>query len=67
MWLPDWLYKALPFVYAVSGMIAVYSGGNFVGYGSGLLLVLTGLMVFKLRAGHATNRQKHRRFDRVRL
>jgi len=48
-------------------MIAVYSGGNFVGYGSGLLLVLTGLMVFKLRAGHATNRQKHRRFDRVRL
>jgi hypothetical protein len=60
MWLPDWLYKALPFVYALGGTFAIYSADNVVGYGAGALLVLTGFLVFKLRGGYVAKTQKHR-------
>ena len=37
MWLPDWLYKVLPLIYAV------------VGIGSGTLLVFAVYMIWNLR------------------
>jgi hypothetical protein len=56
MWLPDWLYKALPLLYTVSGVFAIYHAGNLVGQGSGVLLILTALLVWKLRKDVGTNR-----------
>ena len=49
MWLPDWLYNALPFFYAGGGILSIYYANHPVAYGSGVLLILTALLVFKLR------------------
>jgi hypothetical protein len=57
MWLPDWLYKVLPLLYTVSGVFAIYHAGNLVGQGSGVLLILTALLVWKLRKDGGTNRK----------
>jgi hypothetical protein len=65
MWSPDWLYKALPFIYALGGIFAIYSADNVVGYGAGALLVLTSFLVFKLRAGNVAKKQMHRRSKRT--
>jgi hypothetical protein len=50
MWLPRWLYRAQPFIYSVGGVLAIYCSNHVVGYASGALLILTGFLVFKLRA-----------------
>jgi hypothetical protein len=60
MWLPDWLYKSLPLIYALCGMFSIYSADNVVGYGAGGLLVLTAFLIFKLRTGNTAKRRKHR-------
>jgi hypothetical protein len=52
MWLPDWLYKALPFIYAIAGALAVYNGGNLIGRGYGVLLIFTAYLVWSLRKEH---------------
>jgi len=57
MWLPEWLYKFLPHLYAVVGVLAIYKGGNAMSAGSGLLLVFTALLVWKLRS---KNRVTHK-------
>jgi len=49
MWLPDLLYKALPFIYVLAGVLAVFHGQNLPGRGSGVLLVFTAILVWKLR------------------
>ena len=49
MWLPDWLYKSLPYIYSLMGMLTIYYAKHPVGYVSGVLLILTALLVFKLR------------------
>ena len=55
MWLPDWLYKALPIVYALAGLLAIYHASNFIGQGSGVLLFLTAFLIWKLRKDGSTN------------
>jgi hypothetical protein len=49
MWLPDWLYNALPFIYAAVGMSAMYLSDRPSVIGPGLLLVLIALFILKLR------------------
>ena len=57
MWLPDWLYKILPIIYTVAGLLTIYHAGNLVGQGSGVLLILTAFMVWKLRKDDVANRK----------
>jgi hypothetical protein len=59
MWLPDWLYKTLPLIYMVAGLLAIYHAGNLIGQGSGVLLILTAFLVWKLRKdGGANNKSR---------
>ena len=50
MWLPDWLYRALPYIYAAAGIASIYNGENALHVGSGLLLIFTAFLVWKLRS-----------------
>jgi hypothetical protein len=58
MWLPDWLYNALPLIYAGGGILSIYHANHPVAYGSGMLLILTAFLVFKLRKDY---REKEKR------
>lgn len=58
MWLPDWLYNALPFVYAGGGMLSIYHANHPVAYGSGVLLILTAFLVFKLRKDYRAKEKR---------
>jgi hypothetical protein len=49
MWLPDWLYKYLPFIYAVAGLFSIYYANNLVGIGAGALLIFAGFLVWNFR------------------
>jgi hypothetical protein len=49
MYLPNKLYKTLPYFYVVAGLLAVYFGENPVGQGSGFLLIFTAFLIWKLR------------------
>jgi hypothetical protein len=49
MWLPDWLYNALPFIYAAIGTVAIYFSDRPSVHGPGLLLILIALYILKLR------------------
>jgi hypothetical protein len=49
MWLPNWLYNALPFIYAAIGMVAIYFSDRPSVNGPGLFLVLIALYILKLR------------------
>jgi len=55
MWLPDWLYKTLPFIYAVTGALAVCSGNNSTGQCSGTLLFFAALLIWSLRKKRGTS------------
>ncbi len=64
MWLPGWLYKALPFIYAGGGVVSL----NLIEYG--LAAVFCGLVLFAaalLTAGwrYAVYRDKARPGNRV--
>ena len=65
MQLPNKLYELLPYLYAIAGLITFYSFNTAIGYVSGLLLILTAIIVWMVRidqqAGKATKQQKHRR------
>lgn len=49
MWLPDWLYEILPFVYLIAGTVAIIQINTFIGYVVGALLLFAALMIFKMR------------------
>ena len=49
MWLPDWLHNSLPYIYSAIEMLAIYSADHPLGKGSGVLLMITALLIFKLR------------------
>ena len=65
MRLPNKLHELLPYLYAVAGLLMFYSFNTAIGYVSGLLLILTAIIVWMVRidqqAGKATKQQKHRR------
>jgi hypothetical protein len=43
------MYELLPFVYAASGVAAVWLSGEIVGKISGVLLVTAALFIFRMR------------------
>lgn len=47
--LPQWLYESLPFIYAGGGILTLLRTDHWIGAGSGVLLVVTGVHVFWLR------------------
>ena len=49
MWLPDWLYRTLPVIYSISGLLCFYYSENVIGYVSGVLLILAAFLVWRLR------------------
>lgn len=54
MWLPDWLYEALPFLYLAAGFAAIFHFDTPAGYGVGALLLLAALLIFKMRMDYRT-------------
>lgn len=59
MWIPNWLYNSLPYIYLIIGMLAIYLADHPVGQGSGVLLVLTTLLIIKLRKYYRTMNRVH--------
>jgi hypothetical protein len=49
MWLPDWLYRILPIVYSIAGLLSIVYTQHWVGYVSGALLFAAGVLVWKFR------------------
>jgi hypothetical protein len=47
--LPGWLYERLPHAYVTSGFSAVFALEHLAAYVSGGLLVLAGVLVWKVR------------------
>lgn len=58
MWLPEWLYRALPYLYAAAGMLSLIYSDHPVGKASGLLLLLTAYLVFSWRSAASKNRRR---------
>ena len=49
MWLPDWLYEALPRIYAILGLVVVYNFETPLGYTSGVILLFTSCIIWFMR------------------
>jgi hypothetical protein len=49
MWLPDWLYRALPNIYGLAGLITIYKFNTPLGISSGVMLILTACLIFAMR------------------
>ena len=52
MSLPDWIYRMLPVVYLVIGFIVVSKMDSPVGTASGVLLGITGVIIWKMRVDY---------------
>jgi hypothetical protein len=62
MWLPNWLYHSLPFIYAAIGMLAIYLSDRPTVRGPGLLLVLIAFIILKMRWDYrSANKHLHTR------
>ena len=48
-WKPDWLYKAMPYIYSVAGLVTILHFGSPAGYGAGALLLFAALLIWKMR------------------
>jgi hypothetical protein len=59
MWIPNWLYNSLPYIYSIIGMLAIFYADHPVGHGSGVLLILTTLLIFKLRKDYRAMNRGH--------
>ena len=46
---PDWLYEALPYLYAIAGIVTIVAFRSNAGSFSGGLLIAAGLSVWKMR------------------
>jgi uncharacterized protein YjeT (DUF2065 family) len=49
---PNWIYRMLPFVYVVVGLAVVVKMDSTIAVASGVLLVIAGLLVLKMRADY---------------
>ena len=45
----DWIYRILPFAYIVLGLIVATEMDSLLATGSGVLLGITGLLIWKMR------------------
>ncbi len=48
-WKPDWLYESMPYVYAVTGLAAIFHFDMPIGYGSGALLLVAAVIILLMR------------------
>jgi hypothetical protein len=58
MWLPGWLYVALPYICASTGGIALKSFDSLLGHASGTLLLFTGCMIWMMRWNYRQGKNK---------
>jgi hypothetical protein len=52
MRLPNGIYESLPYLLCFSGTIAISHFHRIIGYGSGLLLILTAGVLFLMRSDY---------------
>ena len=50
VYLPEPVYRSLPWIYVIVGTVVMLSMGGFIGFVSGLLLTTAGMLVFLWRA-----------------
>ena len=51
-WKPDWLYEAMPYIYSVAGLAAIFHFDTSPGYGAGALLLFSALLIWMKRRGN---------------
>jgi len=56
LWLPDWLYESIPFVYLAAGCAAILHSTTLAGYAAGALLLLAAVLILKMRKDYRTAR-----------
>lgn len=57
MFLPDWIYRMVPFVYIAVGLIVASHESSSIVVSSGALLVMAGLLVWKMRIDYRRDRR----------
>jgi hypothetical protein len=60
MWLPDWLYEMLPYVYALAGFSTATYFDSPIGYAAGFLLLLTAGLVWMMRRDYRQGRVRRK-------
>lgn len=58
---PAWLYESLPYLYLLSGALAMYATGNVIGLFFGALLVAVALFVWQMRHAYRRHTAARRR------
>ena len=58
MWLPDWVYELLPYLYAAGGVATTWYFETPLGLLSGVLLLATGCLVWMMRRDYRQGRAK---------
>ena len=61
MWLPNWFYEMLPYLYVVAGFATASFLDTPLGYIAGLLLLLTGCLIWMMRRDYRQGRIGNRR------
>lgn len=52
MYLPDWIYRLLPLIYVLAGILVGTKMESSLATVSAVLLVAAGLLIWKMRADH---------------
>ena len=52
VWLPDWLYRPLPFIYAIFGLLCLLFTGSWMGHVAGAMLLAAAVIILMLRKTH---------------
>ena len=53
-WKPDWLYEVIPYIYSVAGLTAIVYFDTLLGCGSGALLMIAALLIWKRQKENRT-------------
>lgn len=63
--LPDWLYNALPYLYAIIGLFSIIEMRNWMAVFSGVTLLSSAGIVWLLRSRYGPSWQQHDRFQKT--
>ena len=58
MWLPNWLYRPLPLLYTIFGLLCLFYTESWMGYAAGTMLLTAALIIWKLRKTHKVMRKE---------
>ena len=53
MYIPDWIYRLLPYAYVVSGAFAMIALRTTLGFVCGAILISAGAIIWKMRRDYA--------------